>query len=238
VAKFSIITVCLNAEHTIRRCLESVLSQSYIDYEHIIIDGVSSDRTLDIVKEYNNVKWISEPDTGIYDAMNKGIQMSNGEYIVFLNSDDEFLPDFLDRTNSKGDVDYISNAINMIGESQVRVWNPRLPNDINFFFSMPIPHAGLVVRRLVFEQMGLFDLHFRIAADFDFVIRLLKAGYKGAANDKPVLNFYMGGVSNNFKIVKENNLVREKHFDQEFNLKKAYFLDLLRYLKNNVLKLS
>lgn len=238
MAKFSIITVCLNAEHTIRRCLESVLSQSYIDYEHIIIDGVSSDRTLDIVKEYNNVKWISEPDTGIYDAMNKGIQMSNGEYIVFLNSDDEFLPDFLDRTNSKGDVDYISNAINMIGESQVRVWNPRLPNDINFFFSMPIPHAGLVVRRLVFEQMGLFDLHFRIAADFDFVIRLLKAGYKGAANDKPVLNFYMGGVSNNFKIVKENNLVREKHFDQEFNLKKAYFLDLLRYLKNNVLKLS
>ena len=98
---FSIITVCYNSEKTIRRTIESVLNQTCQDYEYIIVDGKSTDKTLDIVKEYearfaDKLKYISEPDTGIYNAMNKGIALSDGSIIGIVNSDDWLQPDALE----------------------------------------------------------------------------------------------------------------------------------------------
>ncbi|MGA6119748.1 glycosyltransferase family 2 protein [Sphingobacterium anhuiense] len=238
MVKFSIITVSLNSENTIERCLNSVLNQTFKDYEHIVIDGASSDSSLDIIKKFSHVKCISEKDSGIYDAMNKGVLKSSGQYIIFLNSDDEFLSDFLLECDKLGEVDFISNAINMIDGNHIRVWSPRLLKKSGFIWSMPIPHAGLVVKRSVFTKIGLFDLNFRIAADFDFVIKLLQSNYVGKINNKPLMNFYLGGISNNYKILNENNLVRTKHFKDIFKLKLAYSLDLLRYFKNNILQLK
>ncbi|WP_454879145.1 glycosyltransferase family 2 protein [Sphingobacterium detergens] len=235
MVKFSVITVCLNAGATIKRCLDSVANQSFRDFEHIVVDGMSKDDTLDIVKSYSHVKWVCEKDSGIYDAMNKGVGLSNGEYIVFLNSDDEFLPNFLDQCQCLKEVDFISNAINMLSETNLRIWCPKPIKRKDFIWSMPIPHAGLVVKKQVFQDIGLFDLKFRIAADFDFVIRLLKENYTGKYNKDPQLNFYLGGISNDFRVIKENNNVRAKHYNKFFKLKIAYLLDLLRYIKNNVL---
>ena len=99
--KFSIITICYNSEKTIERTLKSVLNQSYKDYEYIIVDGASSEATLDIVQQYNllfegRMRWKSEPDMGIYNAMNKGIEISSGDIIGIVNSDDWLEPDALD----------------------------------------------------------------------------------------------------------------------------------------------
>src|SRR5690554_4083025 len=93
--KFSIITVCKNSEATIENTILSVISQSYCDFEYIIVDGVSTDKTLDIVNKYRGsiAKIISEPDSGLYDAMNKGINAASGDYLFFLNSDDKFIDD-------------------------------------------------------------------------------------------------------------------------------------------------
>ena len=98
--KFSIITVCYNSEKTIRRTFESVLSQSFTDYEYIVVDGNSKDSTVEIIKEYEpkfngRMHWISEPDNGIYDAMNKGIRMAKGDFINMMNSDDQIAPNAL-----------------------------------------------------------------------------------------------------------------------------------------------
>ena len=88
--KFSIVTVTFNAEHTVRKTLQSIISQSYLDYETIIVDGCSTDETLKVVKEFNPDKILSEPDRGIFDAMNKGLRLAEGDYIQFLNAGDFF----------------------------------------------------------------------------------------------------------------------------------------------------
>jgi hypothetical protein len=102
---------------------------------------------------------------------------------------------------------------------------------------MPIPHAGLIVRKDVFNKMGGFSLKFKIASDFDFVIKLIKSKYKGIALKKCLFNFYMGGVSQNFKIIIENHNVRKEHFNNKIFLVSALFIDSLRYLKYRLINL-
>lgn len=233
--KFSIITVCLNSEKTIKRCLESVLNQSFKNFEHIVIDGVSNDRTLQIVRDYKGVICVSEKDKGIYDAMNKGANLAKGEFILFLNSDDELLPDFLFECDKLIDgVDFISSGINMVFTDRVSKWIPKALNNHNFIWRMPIPHAGLIVKESAFKEIGGFDLNFKITSDFDFIVKLLKGKYLGIYNEKSLFNFYMGGISQNFDVIKENHKVRVKHFDNMAFIYCAYFLDYLRYLKYQV----
>lgn len=230
--KFSIITVCLNSEKTIKRCLDSVANQTYIDFEHIVIDGVSNDKTLQIVGEFENVICVSEKDKGIYDAMNKGANIAKGEYVLFLNSDDEFLPNFLFECDKVIDgADFVSSAINMVFNNKVTKWTPKAINNNSFIWRMPIPHAGLIVKNSVFKEIGGFDLKFKITSDFDFVVKLFKGSYLGIYNEKGLFNFYMGGVSQDFKVLKENHKVRLKHFDNIFYVYLAYGLDYLRYVK-------
>lgn len=237
MVKFSIITVCLNSEKTIKKCLDSVAKQTYNGFEHIVIDGVSNDKTLHILGEFKNVICISEKDGGIYDAMNKGVDIAKGEYVLFLNSDDEFLPDFLLECNKVIDgVDFVSSAINLVFKNKVNQWIPKPINNNDFFWRMPIPHAGLIVKKTVFKEIGGFDLSFRITSDFDFVIKLLKGNYLGVYNNKSLFNFYMGGISQNFDVLKENHKVRLKHFDNFVYVYLAYYLDCLRYLKNSLRK--
>jgi glycosyltransferase involved in cell wall biosynthesis len=187
---------------------------------------------MNIVRNYNVALSISEKDNGIYDAMNKGAHLATGEYILFLNSDDEIQPDFLKECeNIANGADFISTGINMIYPNRINKWIPQPLNNSDFFWSMPIPHAGLIVKRQVFDKIGGFDSSFNICADFDFIVKLLLGNYFGVFLKNPLLNFYMGGTSHNFQVLKETHKVRSKYFDNIFLLYSAYFLDYFRYIK-------
>ncbi|MEY3811471.1 MAG: hypothetical protein RIT11_549 [Pseudomonadota bacterium] len=233
--KFSIITVCLNSEKTIQRCLESISKQSFRDFEHIVIDGMSKDKTLDIISSYNVNLCVSEKDKGIYDAMNKGVSLSTGKYILFLNSDDEILPRFLEECNKViGSADYLSSAINMVFKDRCSIWTAKEIARTSFYWRMPIPHAGLIVKKNVFEELGGFDLTFKVTSDFDFVIKMLKKRYIGVYNNQSYFNFYIGGISQSYKGIKENHKVRVKHFNNYGLIYLAFLLDNLRFIKSKI----
>lgn len=182
--KFSIITVCYQSEKTIERTIKSVLAQTYKDYEYIIVDGCSKDRTLDIVKKYEplfegRMKWKSEPDKGIYDAMNKGIERSSGEMIGIVNSDDWLEPDTLEVVNEfsknveedsvyTGDIRYY--YVN--GDVQVISYNYSKLKHCSKFYLIGVNHPATFVPKSLYEKYGTFDTNLKIMADGDFITRL------------------------------------------------------------------
>ena len=180
--KISIITVCYNSEKTIESTIKSVLSQMYYDIEYIIIDGGSADSTLNIIRKYQTLfkqrlLFISEPDYGLYDAMNKGIDMSTGELIGILNSDDTFFSDkVVDNIvtfHKKNNIDAsIANIIqqNNRGET-VRFYSSKNwePNKLKLGY-MP-PHPSIFFRRELFSKYGKYILSLKIAADYELILR-------------------------------------------------------------------
>ncbi len=182
--KISIITVCFNSEETIISTLNSVISQTYNNIEHIIVDGGSTDRTLDILKEYKfkNKIIISEPDKGIYDAMNKGINLASGEIITILNSDDIYQSP---KTLSEIIIDIENNPDKDIFLGDVVFFNKNNFKKIFRYYSaknfktkslldgiMP-PHPSSFIKKSVYEKYGLYNRELSIAADFEMFLRLL-----------------------------------------------------------------
>lgn len=182
--RVSIVTATWNRAETIRSTIESILSQKYQDWEHIIIDGESTDNTLDIIEEYRaryngRLKLVSEPDNGIYDAMNKGLHMADGDVIGILNSDDFFADsNSLTRvvealSDASLDAVYgdcnivdshnLSKTIRRYNSAGFRRWKMRLGY-------MPA-HPTLYCRKEIFDRIGDFDTSFKIAADFDWLLR-------------------------------------------------------------------
>ena len=179
--KISVITVCYNAQSHIDQCLRSVVAQSHPDLEHIVIDGGSTDDTLEIVRRYPHVTAIvSEKDRGIYDAMNKGLALARGEYVIFLNADDRF-------QNAMS----LSRAIELTakqpGADVYYGWlEVRSPDRSPFIFKPPppkdapelmvcgcLPHQSTLARRSVFERTGPFDLRYHYHADYDWFLKVL-----------------------------------------------------------------
>lgn len=180
----SIITATYNSGATLCDTIESVLAQDFDDFEHVIVDGCSKDQTLDIVREFEpyyngRLKWISEPDKGIYDAMNKGIMMATGDVVGLLNSDDFYsAPDVLSTINREirefdavyGDVHYVdpkdtATPVRFYSSASFRRWKMRLG-------FMPA-HPSFYCRRTVYTRYGLFDPKFKVAADFEQLLRLI-----------------------------------------------------------------
>ena len=178
--KFSIITVCHNAVSTIGRTIQSVIGQTYTDYEYIIIDGASTDGTLDVLNRYRNnfSHLISEKDQGIYSAMNKGIKLASGEIIAFLNSDDFYIDENVLTTvrnkivtNDEGAEVYYGNLVVYNKETgQGRLWKPGLVNRL-FLYRGTLPHPAMFYRRNVFDIAGIFDENFVISGDYEWVAR-------------------------------------------------------------------
>ena len=210
--KISIITITYNSAKTLPRALESVRSQTYGDIEHIIVDGASTDGTVEIIKNYSKgpsdkvpstkeVRWVSEPDGGIYDALNKGIRMATGDVIGFLHSDDVlYSPDSIGQIaaafeSTKADVVY-GDLQYCNGDKVTRRWrsNAFKPSSLKFGW-MP-PHPTLYVRREVYEQVGEYDSWFRISADYDMVLRIFTAGYKTHYIPQVLVSMETGGASN------------------------------------------
>lgn len=180
--KVSIITATYNSASTIRDTLESVAQQTYSNIEHIIIDGLSKDNTLDIVKEYPHVaKVVSEPDKGIYDAMNKGIQYCTGGIIAILNSDDFYasnavIEDVVDEMKKYGvealygDLEYVNrNDLTKV----VRKWRSNYYKKKNWLNGWMPPHPTFFVKKEVYERYGKFDLSLKSAADYELMLRFL-----------------------------------------------------------------
>ena len=181
--KVSVITVCFNAQHTIRDTIESVLGQDHPDIEYIVADGASRDGTTEIIQRYAGrvAQFTSEPDRGLYDAMNKAWKMATGDLIGFLNADDYFADQSCVRrivdAAVTSDADVILGSVDIISATETA----RLVRSYSAAGfhrgwieqgDMP-PHPAFYVRRSVFERCGGFDLQFQTSADFDFVARVL-----------------------------------------------------------------
>ena len=203
--KVSIITVVRNGEKTIKDTIESVLSQTYSDIEYILIDGCSTDKTVEIINGYEKQisKFISEPDEGIYDGLNKGVSLATGDVIAFLHSDDVYANETV-----------ISDIVNCFDNNTQGVYGDLVYTDkidVNKVFRywksydfsssllskgwMP-PHPTLFLRREVYQKYGAFDTSFKISGDYDFMLRILKDNIAVKYLPKVIYKMRLGGESN------------------------------------------
>lgn len=180
--KISIITVCFNSEKYIQNTIESVLNQTYPNIEYIIVDGGSTDNTVNIIKSYGDKikKFISEPDNGIYDAMNKGINLASGKIIGIINSDDFFSSkDIISKINSEftDDFDAIYGDIAFVHpgnlKKHVRYYSGKNFRNWMLRFGIMPPHASVYIRKKVFDTFGNYKINFKVSADFELLVRFL-----------------------------------------------------------------
>ena len=189
--KFSVVVACRNAERFIGRCLESLVAQQSenVQVQAIVVDGASTDGTFDIVRSFEDkldeLTASSEPDGGIYEAMNKGLAKATGDVVSILNADDWLLPGTMERIRQeleKGDADYLyGSAERWTGGTLDGVTQP-LPRDLwpkEIWWQMPLPHVSLFARKAVYDRLGGFDVSYRIGGDHEWVVRLFESGLPG-----------------------------------------------------------
>jgi glycosyltransferase involved in cell wall biosynthesis len=196
--KISVITVCFNAEKHIEQTIKSVIEQKNCDIEYIAIDGASTDSTLNIIKQYESkiTTWVSEPDKGIADAMNKGVKLAKGDYLMFLNADDYFIKtDAIAVATSymleEKDI-YIFDTIFLKKEGGARRHSGTFGKRINF---KGICHQGVLCKRSLFEEIGPFNTSFKICMDYDFFMRAYRCGATGEYINELLSVMRDGGIS-------------------------------------------
>ena len=228
-AQFSIIIPTYNSEQTIRACLDSIIDQHYRNYEVLIIDGLSSDNSISIVKQYAGehacIKWISEKDSGIYDAMNKGIRMSKGDWIYFLGSDDLFFSEKVLYEVAQ----QIENVDVIYGDVFSTRFNGRYDGefDIHKIKHKNICHQAIFFKKDLFDRTGLFDISFKAHADWDHNFKwFLSDRFKKKYIDAIIAHYADGGFSS---VTKELRFQYVKNW-KYFNLIKAQ-LSLLTKVK-------
>jgi len=201
---FTIITVCFNSEKTINETIQSVLNQSYTNFEYILVDGKSTDKTVEIIKSFENqfiekeisYKWISEKDTGIYNAFNKGVEQSKGDWISFLGSDDVYLKNSIEIYNNKisnfkDEVDFVYSNITLNNKKVVsKKWKWK-----QFRKKMTIVHVGGFHNKNYFKKHGFFNESYKIAGDYELLLRA-KQELKTHKVDEVTVIMGDGGISN------------------------------------------
>jgi glycosyltransferase involved in cell wall biosynthesis len=205
--KISIITVCFNSASTIEETIQSVAAQQYPHKEHLVIDGASTDGTVEIVRRHPSVtRWVSEADRGIYDAMNKGIAMASGEIVGTLNADDVYADDTVLSQVAEAFADCAVEACfadlvyvdKRDPDKVIRYWKSR-PYQAGLFERGWMPaHPTFFVRRRIYEQFGKFDLNYPRQADFELTMRLLAVHQIRSAYIPSIwVKMRTGGASNN-----------------------------------------
>ena len=245
--RVSIITVCYNAEKTIRETIESVLNQTYTDFEYIIQDGLSQDHTMDIVREYApkfaqrgiTYCYQSSKDTGIYNAMNKATEKARGEWCIYMNADDSFysnsvLKEVFGTETYKG-YDAVYGAYCRHDEKNSYVFQSEkietLPK------KMPFVHQAIFIRTEVMKQYG-YDEQYRLCADYDSCFKMYADGKRFQKIPTVIANYSIRGISGteNIKALDETVLIREKHAEQfpisRYQKSKWAYLKCMMYLKN------
>jgi glycosyltransferase involved in cell wall biosynthesis len=195
----SVITVVRNGAAHLQESIESVLSQNWPNTEYIIIDGGSTDGTLEIIRSYDQSIdfWISEPDAGIFDAMNKGIALAHGTIIGLLNADDWYEPGALEsaatayREGKEQGIYYGNKYLVHVDLGQ----KYEFQGTLEFWRGMTVCHQAMFVHREVYERLGYYDQSYRLAADFDFFVRAIRSGIPFIRLDRFVVNFRDDGAS-------------------------------------------
>lgn len=216
---FTIITVSFNSESTIRKTIESVLNQTYLNIEYLIIDGASSDNTVELAKGYESrfedrgitYRIISEPDLGLYDAMNKGIRLASGEIIGIINSDDWYAEDAVKTAAtaySKHNYDYFFADVILVKPDGMRV--VKHSKSDTFVTSRHWNHPSSFVTKKLYEEMGPFR-NKGIHDDFDFYLRVRSSGKKIVIKNKVIAYFRTGGKSNDKSISKAIRRIRDRY---------------------------
>jgi glycosyltransferase involved in cell wall biosynthesis len=243
--KVSIVTVVRNDRAGLEKTFQSVFMQSYKAIEYLVIDGKSTDGTVNIIESYREKLqyWVSEADTGIYNAMNKGILKATGDYVLFLNAGDYFksadvIETLVMKTDNKeivyGDIIYKS-----VTAEKMEVFPETL--DFTFFADNSLPHPCTLIQRSLFDRLGLYDEKIRICADWAFFLNAIarhNVSYKHV--QIPVTVFLKGGISSDTsKVVAEKELYFQQFFSfyfSEYLLRKRYESILYHFRKSRIIK--
>jgi glycosyltransferase involved in cell wall biosynthesis len=241
--KISLVTVTYNSSKTLFDTLESVLSQSYLSIEYIIVDGLSQDRTIEIIKEYEprfrgRIRWISEKDKGLYDAMNKGFRMATGDIIGIINSDDLLtgptaIEKVVEAFKEHPDVDAVYADLYYVAQNDtskiIRHWISG--SQRSFKYGWHPAHPTFYVKREVYQKYGLFDLDFKFAADFELMLRLIeKEHIRLFYLPEPLVRMRLGGTtSKNFTNIRKGNIECIKAFKKN-GIKVSCLYPLFRLL--------
>jgi len=241
--KISIITVVYNNEKTIKDAIQSVLGQTYKNIEYVIIDGKSKDNTVNLINEYQEKLgyFSSEKDNGLYDAMNKGILACTGDVIGILNSDDlyqdlDVINDVMEQFNIDPELDILYGDLVYVKSEDtakvVRSWKSKAYYNRFFENANVPPHPALFVRNQVYKEAGLFDLDYKIAADYEFMLRIFKNHkFNSKYLNRLMVRMRLGGASNAglSSVIKQNIEVLDAW--KKNNLKCPFYLMPLRVLK-------
>lgn len=202
--KITLITVCYNSEKTIKDTIESVLKQTYKKYEYIIVDGNSKDKTLDIIKSYekkfnNNLEYISESDKGLYDAMNKGIKLASGDVIGILNSDDILYDEnvFQKIIDNFEENDGVYSNLVLMNEDFTKITRNFKSKELSKKKGWHPPHPTLYLKKEIYEKYGNYNINYKIAADLDFMYRIINNNVKLKYIDTCFVKMRTGGASTN-----------------------------------------
>lgn len=247
VPKLSVITIVYNNVRDIERTMRSVLDQSYQNIEYIVVDGASNDGTKEVILKYKDRlgQFISEKDKGIYDAMNKGLLMATGDYVLFMNSGDEiYSTDTVEKvfTSSPG-ADIYYGETEMFNDEwkslgQRRHSAPESFNWKGFKYGMSISHQAIYVKR---DLAGLYDLNYKYSADIDWIIRIAKKSEKIVRVNGYVAKYLVGGISKqkHLESLKERFRIFSKYYGLVPNLVNHFWIGVklgwyyLRYRKTN-----
>lgn len=229
--KVSVITINLNNKVGLKRTFESVISQNLPSMEYLVIDGGSTDGSKAFIED-NSEKidfWLSEKDSGVYDAMNKGINKSRGEYLIFLNSGDSFsTPDSLTKliSNAQGE-DLVYGNIKV--EESGKSWVKKYPEILNFryFYFESLPHPACLISRRLFEQVGLYDTSLKIASDWKFFMQsVVKHHCTYKYVDQLISTFAYDGMSSSSEnrgiLENERRITLKKNFNSYYLLYSIY----------------
>jgi len=247
----SIITVVFNGEKYLEQTIQSLIGQTYDNVEYIIIDGGSRDGTLDIIKKYEDKidYWVSEKDGGIYDAMNKGLSVCIGDIVGIVNADDILYKDTLLKVSnaiSMRDIDYTYGSVHFMNQKEIIMGEMFSLSDEDIenkkYIDIPFPHPSLFVKKEIYKEIGLFNTKFKLSADYDFSLRLLRENYKGFNLDMATGKFRSGGSSGGLSTFLDTKDVLLSHNAPKTMVYKNMFFSiakvlLLRYFPNLSLKL-
>ncbi|MFN0049601.1 MAG: glycosyltransferase family 2 protein [Cytophagales bacterium] len=237
--KISLITVCFNAGNTLENCILSVINQNYEQLEYIIIDGGSTDHTPQIISKYQSFisHSISEPDGGLYHAMNKGIALATGKIVGMLNADDYFAHNLVLSNISKAFAYHNSDALYadlqyVKGDKIIRHWKSGNYDIKKWYFGWMPPHPTFYVKRDLYQKYGNFNLDFRLAADYELMLRfLLKNRVSVCYLPEVTIKMAVGGESNKSLSNRVNANLEDKKAWITNNLSMPFYLSLLKPLR-------
>lgn len=248
----SIVTVCLNNSKELEDTIISIKEQTYNNREYIVIDGGSTDNTLDIINKYkNNISyWISEKDNGVYDAMNKGISFVKGDIVNFLNAGDFYYDKKILSLVSK---DYLENGFPDLiyglaycysSEAQINYISGTRVKDDNLWKGMPICHQSIFFKKSLFNILGNFNLDYKTSADYEWLLRFRKNiknyNFKDYFIDLPLTKFKLYGLSSSNYLENLNEIenISKKYFLFNFPKKLHFYLKKVKYMFLKILAIT